>query len=119
MDLKETFGRLGTLGGKVHLKPENQWLYTGSPDNKNLTKERLFGRAGRGSLHPGMPVEHQIAAGATQSDTRQTLIRELVEQSHFTRREAEEIVSGMIQNGTLEEIDDQNLGKVLVFRGRR
>lgn len=113
----EVLKKIGTLGGAIHVRKDMKGYYFGeSQPGGNFSKEKLFGQ--KGPLHPGMPVEHQIAAGASSSDTRATLIRELVEQSHFSRREAEDIVSDMLANGTLQEVDDKILGKVLVFRGR-
>ncbi len=91
-------------------------IFLGNSDN--MSKEKLFGKAGIGPLHPGMPYKHEIAAAASTSDTKQTLIRELVEQSSFTRREAEEVVNQMLRSGTLVEVEDENLGKVLVFKRR-
>lgn len=109
--------KIASLGGKIGIKKELMGYYFGN--SENMSKEKLFGKAGQGPLHPGMPYKHEIAAGASSSDTKTTLVRELVEQSSFTRREAEAVVEDMLRSGALVEIDDPNLGKVLVFKGRR
>jgi len=107
--------KIGTLGGSLEVNKTNSWIYLG--DNKGrFSKEKLFGI--RGPLHPGMPYEHELALSALHSDTRQTLIRELVNQTSLTREEAERVVNDLLKKGILEEVDDPNLGKVLVLRGR-
>jgi hypothetical protein len=113
---KETLVRVAQLGGHLKVNRKNLWMY-GQDKNNNLTKERLY-RA-RGPLHIGMPHGQEIAIEATQSDTKQTLIRELAEQTHMTRTEAESTVNELLKKGILEEINDPALGKVLVFKGRR
>ena len=107
-----------TLGGPVRRNKENLWMYFGT-SKQEAQKEKLFGKVGRGPLHPGIPYKHEVTLEATQSDTKATLIRELVEQSKFTKREAEEVVNEMLKNGTLREINHPELGRVLVFGGRR
>ncbi len=109
------FEKLATFGGRIRFKKENAWMYGLENNNPNLSKEKLHGA--RGPLHPGMPIKHQIAAGASHSDKRQTLISELMSQSEFTRREAENTVDEMLADGTLVEVNHPRLGKVLVFRG--
>lgn len=119
MDIsKETLKKIGTLGGALKFNKGNSWMYLGGGSNKNLTKEKLFGNAGRGPLHPGMPIEHELALGAVQSDTRKTLINELASQTHLTKDEAERTVSELLKKGILEEVNDPNLGRVLVFKER-
>ena len=118
MDInKETLKRIGTLGGKLRVSKENSWLYWGGGPNTGLTKEKLFGNAGKGTLHPGMPRNTEVALGALHTDTRQTIIRELTDQTHLTRSEAETVVSDLLRKGVLEEVNDPTLGKVLVFKG--
>jgi hypothetical protein len=118
MDInKETLKKIGTLGGALKFNKSNSWMYLGGGSNKNLTKEKLFGNAGRGPLHPGMPVEQELVLGAVQSDTRKTLINELTSQTHLTREEAEKTVAELLRKGILEEVNDPNLGKVIVFKG--
>lgn len=113
MEGESRLKKLGTLGGSISVNKKNMWIYGNTP---HMTKEVLFGKAGQGSLHPGMPYEHQLAVSAVHSDTRKTLIRELVDQTHLTREEAERTVNDLVQQGLLEEIDDPGLGKVLVFK---
>jgi len=113
---KEVIKRVATLGGALRINKGNLWMY-GQDQGNNLTKERLFGNAGKGPLHIGMRNK-EVALGANQSDTRRTLIEELTGQTHMTREEAESTVNGLIKSGVLEEINDPTLGKVLVFRGR-
>ena len=118
MDInKETLRKIGTLGGALRFNKSTSWMYLGGGPNKNLTKEKLFGNAGRGVLHPGMPVKEELTLGAVQSDTRKTLINELTSQTHLTREEAERTVSDLLKRGVLEEVNDPNLGKVIVFKG--
>jgi len=114
---KETLKKIGTLGGSLKFNKNNSWMYLGGGSNKNLVKEKLFGKAGKGSLHIGMPYQQELAIEAVQSDTKQTLIRELTEQTHMTRREAEEAVTALLKKGIMKEVDDPNLGKVLIFKG--
>jgi len=109
---KEDLRRIGTLGGKLKINHENMWLYG---KTSGLTKERLYGV--QGPLHPGMRSK-VTALEATQSDTRQTLIRELTDQTHMTRTEAERVVDDLLKAGVLEEINDPTLGKVLVLKRR-
>ncbi len=113
MDLK----KIAALGGSIKVRKDRAWMYGLENDNPNLSKEKLHGAMG--PLHPGMPYKHEVAIGASQSDTKATLVRELVEQSHLTRREAEDTVNELVRNGVLVEVDDPNLGKVLVFGGKR
>ena len=113
MEGENRLKKLGTLGGSISVNKKNMWMYGETP---HMSKEKLFGKAGCGPLHPGMPYEHQLAVSAIHSDTRSTLIKELVDQTHLTREEAEKTVNDLVQHGVLEEIDDPGLGKVLVFR---
>lgn len=113
---KETLRKVGTLGGRLRVNKSNLWMYGQDPNN-GLTKEKLYGV--HGPLHIGMPRRHEIAMEATQSDTKQTLIKELTEQTHMTREEAEKTVSELLRKGILEEVNDPALGKVLVIRSRR
>ena len=112
MEGENRLKKLGTLGGSIKVNKKNMWIYGETP---HMSKEKLFGV--NGPLHPGMPYEHQLAVSAVHSDTRATLIRELVDQTHLTREEAERTVNDLIQHGILEERDDPGLGKVLVFKG--
>jgi len=107
--------KIGTLGGPLRVRKDKIWVYGLNEDNKNLGSEKLFGM--KGPLHPGMPYKKTIALEASTSDTKETLVKELVEQSSFTRREAEEVVNTLIREGKLVEIDHPGLGKVLVFKG--
>lgn len=115
--LGERLKRFGTLGGSVKLNKDSTWIYGFGKDNPNMAKEKLFGNAGMGPLHPGMPYKKDVAMAASSTDTKSTLIRELVEQSSFTRREAEEVVNTLLREGKLIEVDHPSLGKVLVFKG--
>ena len=111
---KESFGKrvkkLATLGGGLRMSKENSWLYC-----IGRSKKELHGCCG--SLHPGMPNKEEMAVEATQSDTRPTLIKELIDQGGLSRREAEETVNKLIRDGILVEINDPDLGKILV-RGK-
>lgn len=110
---KETLVRIGTLGGAITVRKDRMWMY--GQDNSGFCKEKLYGV--HGPLHIGMRNK-EIVLGANQSDTRQTLVKELTEQSHMTRREAEEAISGLISSGVLKEVNDPALGKVLVVQER-
>jgi len=114
---RETLVKIGTLGGALKVNKKNLWMYGG--DTPGLSKGKLFGKIGKGPLHPGMPRTREVTLGATQSDTKQTLIQELTDQTHMTRREAEEAVSELLRSGALEEVNDPTLGKVLVVKNRR
>ena len=116
MDIEAKLRKVGTLGGSIKFNKESAWVY-GLDRNPNLSKERLFGKAGRGPLHPGMPCEEEVTLSALHSDTRQTIVRELADQTHLTREEAERVVSSLLKRGVLEEVKDPTLGKVLVFKG--
>ena len=113
MEGENRLRKLGTLGGTIHVNKNSFWAY-GMGNNSHLKKEKLFGM--RGPLHPGMPVQEEVTLSALHSDTKNTLVRELADQTHLTRREAEEVVEGLLRKGVLEEINDPTLGKVLVFR---
>jgi len=65
-----------------------------------------------------LPLQQEDVAMAVESDTKEGLIKELVEQTSMTRREAENVIKEMLANGTLRRVRDENLGEVLVFRGR-
>ena len=112
-DKVNLFSKVGTLGGKVKLNQSLKGMYLGG--SGNMSKEKLFGITG--PLHPGMHYHKgEIAIEATQSDTKADLIRELCEQSGFTKREAETVVNEMIASGHLVEVNLPDLGKVLVFK---
>lgn len=115
MEIESRLKKLGTLGGSIKFNKENAWAY-GLDKNSHLSKERLFGQAGRGPLHPGMPYEEEVTLSALHSDTKQTLIRELADQTHLTREESERVVEALLRKGILEEIKDPTLGKILVFK---
>jgi hypothetical protein len=120
MDInKETIKKMGTLGGPLRINRRNLWMYIGDGTNKNLTKEKLFGKICAGPLHFGIPSKEEVVLEALHSDTRKTLINELVNQTHLTREEAEHTISVLLKKGILEEIDDPTLGKVLIFKGGR
>ena len=112
---KDTLVKIGTLGGAVKVRKDLKGYYFGSNQaGGNFSKEKLFGA--HGPLHPGMQKE-EVAVGALHSDTRSTLVRELADQTHLTRREAEDVVEDLLRKGVLEEVNDPTLGKVLVFKG--
>ena len=114
----KTLKKLATLGGPIKVNNDMKGYYFGdSIAGGKFSKEKLFGKAGRGPIHPGMPSEKQVTLGALHSDTRGTLIGELTEQTHLTRREAEDVVQALLREGVLEEINDPTLGKILVFKG--
>lgn len=110
---KETLRKIGTLGGALTVRRDRLWMY--GQDNSGFCKEKLYGVGG--PLHIGMR-NREIVLGANRSDTRQTLIRELTDQSHMTRREAEEAVNELIRSGVLKEVNDPALGKILVVQER-
>jgi len=109
---KNTLIKIGTLGGQIRVNKDNLWMYG---NTSSMTTEKLFGI--KGPLHPGMPCKEEVAISTLHSDTKSTLIKELVEQTHLTREEAERTVRDLLQSGVLEEVNDPTLGKVLVFRG--
>lgn len=115
MEIENRLKKIGTLGGSIKFNKENAWVY-GLDKNPNMSRKKLFGM--NGPLHPGMPVEEEVTLSALHSDTKQTLIRELTDQSHLTREEAERVVGDMLRKGLLEEIKDPVLGKILVFKER-
>jgi len=110
-----TLKKIGTLGGPIHIKKDmRNYYFGGNEPGGNFSKEKLFGA--NGPLHPGMKDEHQVAVSALYSDTKGTLIRELSEQTHLTREEAEKTVNELLRKGILEEVKDPTLGKILVFK---
>ena len=112
---KETLRKVGTLGGSIGINKSMKSFYFGdSKPGGKFSKEFLFGKAGRGPLHPGMKEE--LALSALHSDTKSTLVRELVDQTHLTREEAESTIGELLRKGVLEEIEDPNLGRILVFK---
>jgi len=110
---KETLVKIGTLGGRIKINKDSLWAYGQVP---GLSKEKLFGV--KGPLHPGMPPKQEVALSALHSDTKQTIIKELTEQTHMTREEAERTINTLLKKGILEEVNDPTLGKVLVFKRR-
>jgi len=108
----EKLKKVATLGGSLGVRKDRKWMYFGEPGA--LSKERLFGM--KGPLH-FFGHKEEIAVEALHSDTKKDLVRELMEQGGLTRREAERTVDDMIRKGVLSEVDDPDLGKVLVFRG--
>jgi len=113
---KDTLRKVGTLGGAINVRQDMKGYYFGnSQAGGNFSKEKLFGV--NGPLHPGMQDEAEVTLGALHSDTKNTLIGELVDQTHLTREEATKIVEDLLRKGVLEEIKDPTLGKVLVFKG--
>ena len=114
---KETLKKVGTLGGPIHVRKDlNNMYFGGNEPGGAFSKEKLFGC--RGPLHPGMPAEHEVALGALHSDTKKTLISELIDQTHLTREEAEKTINELLRKGILEEVEDPTLGRVLVFKER-
>ena len=110
-----TLRKIGTLGGPIHIKKDlNNMYFGGNGPGGPFSKEKLFGA--NGPLHPGMKEEHQLALSALYSDTKKTLVGELVDQTHLTREEAEKTVSELLRKGLLEEVEDPNLGKILIFK---
>jgi len=99
-----------TLGGPMRFKKENKWMYFG--ERGTMSRERLFGM--RGPIHFGMPHKEAMAVEALHSDTKSDLIRELTN-SGLTRDEAERTVNGLIRRGILVEVNDPDLGKILIF----
>jgi len=121
MDTKETLRKIGTLGGNIRINPSTRRYYTGNnTPGGNMSKEKLFGQGAHGPLLIGMPnpsgYEEEATLRLNVSDTKATLIRELVEQSRLTRREAEDTVNALINSGKLVEVSDRQLGKILVWR---
>lgn len=60
----------------------------------------------------------ELGLHANVSDTRQGLIRELMDQSELSRRQAENTVDLLIKEGKLAEVEDEGLGRVLVWGGK-
>lgn len=104
--------RIATFGGPVRVNHKNDWMYAGS---KKRSLKEMYGIK-NGPIHFGLPYKEELAVEASQSDTKVTLVRELTDQSGLTKREAEDTVDKLIKDGVLIEVDDPDLGKVLVFR---
>jgi len=112
---KNTLVKIGTLGGPIHVKKDLKHMYFGQNEPGGpFSKEKLF--RCKGPLHPGMKETHRVALDALHSDTKSTLIKELADQTHLTREEAEKTVNELLRKGVLEEVNDPTLGKVLVFK---
>ena len=114
---KDTLRKIGTLGGPIHVRKDLKNMYFGGNEPGGpFSKEKLFGA--NGPLHPGMKNQ-ELALSALHSDTKSTLVKELVDQTHLTREEAEKTVEELLRKGILEEVEDPNLGRILVFKGGR
>lgn len=111
---KETFRKIGTLGGSIKINPNTRRYYAGGG---NMTKEKLFGV--HGPLLIGMPEpsskEEDVALKLNVSDTRATLRRELMQQNDMSSREADALINKLISSGKLVEITFSG-EKVLVWR---
>ena len=116
MEGESKLKKIGTLGGSLQVNKNALWAY-GLGKNSHLTKKNLFGMGG--PLHPGMPVEEEVTLSALHSDTKQTLIRELSDQTHLTREESVKVVEDLLRKGILEEVKDPTLGKILIFKEGR
>jgi len=68
----------------------------------------------------GLPVgrKDELALEALHADSRQGLIEELVK-AGLTRAAAEETVRSLIRRGALIEVNDPDLGKILILQERR
>lgn len=112
---KEDLERFSSFGGKMKVNKGMMRYYFGS--GNALGKERLFGM--HGPLLVGMPSpdsdSQELALEANVSDTRQTLISELVNNSGLSRSEAVKVVNEMVASGKLKEVEVEGLGKVLVW----
>ena len=88
------------------------------PSHRGLDRihEMKFSDSQIRRLYSLSPKEERVLS-AVNSDTKETLIKELVEQSSMRRTEAEEVVKDMLAKGILQEVEDPNLGKVLIFKG--
>lgn len=64
----------------------------------------------------GFGHKEEMAVGALHSDTKSGLVKELID-SGLDRRAAEQTVNSLIQRGIFQEVDDPDLGKILVYRG--
>ena len=108
----------------------------------NMTKERrremYFGRPPKG-IYPtnrdaehihdlrfspkqisemyGIPQKEELALEALHSDSRSVWVKELMD-AGLDRRAAEQTINSLVERGVVEEIDEPDLGKVLILRRR-
>lgn len=108
-----TLKKIGTLGGPISVRKDLKNMYFGGNEPGGpFSKEKLFGA--NGPLHPGMKAEEELALSALHSDTKKTLVGELVSSGGFSKEEAEGLIKELISKGYLCEVDHPHLGKVLV-----
>jgi hypothetical protein len=78
------------------------------------TKQRLYGIGGGRESTVGEIVESRLG-----TDSKQGLVKEMVENSSLTRSEAEQIINRWMQANGLVEVEDATLGRIIVPRGSR
>ncbi len=115
MDFKKVAKAVGTFGGPISIRKDRLWMYS-AHQGKKVDVAKFYG-VKKGPLHFGMPSNREeMALDAVESDTKADLIRELVSQGGLSRSTAESVVRGLIKKGILKEVQDEDLGKVLVAR---
>lgn len=77
-------------------------------------KARLYGLGGSSVKDTGDVVNQRL-----ETDSKSSLIKELVEDTSMTRTEAEELVRNWMEKNQLIEVDDKVLGKIIVPKGKR
>lgn len=115
----------GALGGSLSRERRNE-LYYGHPpkgaypkhnDLEHIHDLRMSPQRIK-QLYGVGPSEATVEIRAS-TDSKSGLIRELVEETSFTRREAEEFVEQWMAKNNLVEVDDPVMGKIIVPRGSR
>ena len=122
----ERVGSLRKLVGGSISKEEKNELYFGRPrkslyipgasDSEPMSAKGIHKFGFTHNIYPEFSHKEKMAIESLHSDSKSTLIRELVEQSSFTKREAEEVVNSLIQQRRLVEVDMPGMGKVLIFK---
>ena len=77
-------------------------------------KEQLYGIKGSNVKDAGDLAEFRLS-----TDSKSDLIRELADNTTMTRREAEAMVDTWMAHNDLVEVNDPDLGKIIVPRGSR
>lgn len=98
-------------------KPPGDTYFGFNKDLVNIHDVRVNKEAVK-RLH-GMAMGEQVASARSQVDSKAGLVKELVNETHMTRKEAEELVKRWMDDNDLIEVDDPVLGKYIAPRGSR
>ena len=115
----------GMMGGGM-TREERNMRYFGNPPEGTYPKHADLAHIHDLHMAPqqikrlyGVGPSEQVVEARYGTDSKQGLITELVEETSFTRREAEEFVSNWMVKNDLQEYDDPILGKYIASKGGR